>query len=73
MGTVQHDLRFVPAAVRQWVAMELLELAQKANERAVSLDTDERYAGAVDLLSQQAHVYRTLARALTDPATAQSD
>lgn len=70
MGTVANELRAVPSAVRQWVALELLELAQKATERAVSLDTDERYDGAVDLLSQQAHTYRTLARLLTEPTTA---
>lgn len=71
--SLAHDLRLIPLAVRQWVAMELLELAQQANHRAVALDSDERYAGAVDLLAQQAHAYRVLARHLTEPATAQTD
>lgn len=56
----------VPLAVRQLVALELLEAGQRAHDRAVAVDTDERYGGAVDLLSQQAHVYRTLARLLTE-------
>lgn len=73
MGTVAHELRAVPLAVRQWVALELLEHAQRAHERAVALDSDERYAGAVDLLSQQAHTLRTLARLLTEPVAAQTD
>lgn len=63
----------VPLAVRQLVALELLEAGQRAHDRALVVDSDERYAGAVDLLAQQAHVYRALARLLTEPPTAQTD
>lgn len=73
MGSLAHDLRLIPLAVRQWLAMEMLELADRANQRAVVLDSDERYAGAVDLLAQQAQAYRVLARHLTEPSQAQTD
>lgn len=67
MIALAQVLASVPAAVRQLVALELLEAGQRAHDRAVAVDTDERFGGAVDLLSQQAHVYRTLARVLADP------
>lgn len=73
MGALAQALRGVPLTVRQLVALELLEAGQRAHDRAVALDTDERYAGAVDLLAQSAFTYRELARLLTEPVRAQSD
>lgn len=73
MGTLAQALRGVPLTVRQLVALELLEAAQRANERAVMVDSEWRYGGARDLLAQKAFAYQELARLLTEPPTAQTD
>lgn len=59
-------LRLVPLSIRQKCALELLESAAEMRRRWVPYEDDPQVAGAVDVLAQQEHVCRLLARLLTE-------
>ena len=59
-------LASAPVTVRQLVALDLHEAAERCQRRMESVDNELNLRGAADLLAQQEFLYRHLVRLLTD-------
>lgn len=62
--TLLTYLPTVPLAVRQRIALDLHETAERVARRRESIEDVIGLDGAVDMLAQEEHVYRVLVRLL---------